>query len=257
MPDMVTVYQDSAALSRGVAELFAQQARLAVEARGRFLALLSGGQTPRPSYQLLAREPLCGSIPWGGVHLFWGDERWVAPSDPRSNFGMARQAFIDQVPLGEGQLHAVPYESSPRESALSYERMLRDFFEPAPPRFDLVLLGLGENGHTASLFPGADALFEPRRWVREVYLAEEGMHRVTTTTSLINQAQLIAFVVAGQGKAAMLRRVLEGERTPKELPAQLIHPSRGRLLWLADREAASLLSLSLLQLEKEGGASPV
>jgi 6-phosphogluconolactonase len=238
---MVTVYDDSEALSRGVAELFAEQARRAVEKRGRFTALLSGGETPRPSYQLLAREPLLGAIPWQSVQLFWGDERWVSPEDPRSNLGMARRSFIDRVPLTEAQIHPVPYDSSPRESALHYERMLRSYFYEAPPRFDLVLLGLGDNGHTASLFPGDEALDEQFRWVCEVYVAEQDLYRVTTTAPLINQAALVAFVVSGEAKAAILKRVLEGPFDPHNLPAQLVKPAHGKLLWLADRAAARLL----------------
>jgi 6-phosphogluconolactonase len=249
---MVNVFDDSEALSRAVAELFAEQARRAVRERGRFLALLSGGETPRRSYQLLAREPLVGAIPWQAVQLFWGDERYVPEGDPLSNLGMARRAFLDQVPLGEGQIHAVPFESSPRESALAYERMLRGFFGAASPRFDLVLLGLGENGHTASLFPESAALDERERWACEVYLADQDLYRVTTTAWLINQAALVAFVVAGKGKAAILSRVLEGPQDPRRIPAQLIEPARGRLLWLADRDACGLLQPGLLSGAQSG-----
>lgn len=238
---MVTVYDDSEALSRGVAGLFAQRARRAVEKRGRFTVLLAGGETPRASYQLLAREPLLGAIPWRFVQLFWGDERWVSPDDPRSNLGMARRSFLDQAPLTKAQIHPVPFESSPRESALHYERILRSFFGEAPPRFDLVLLGLGENGHTASLFPGDEALDEEYRWVCEVYVAEQDLYRVTVTAPLLNQAALVAFLVSGEAKAAVLQRVLEGPHDPHNLPAQLIRPAHGKVLWLADRAAARLL----------------
>jgi len=239
---MVTVYEDSEALSRAVAQLFAQEARRAVEARGMFTVLLSGGETPRRSYEMLAREPLRSSIPWHAVQLFWGDERWVPQDDPLSNLGAARRAFLDLVPIDETQIHPIPYESSPHESALSYERTLRSFFGVDAPRFDLVLLGLGENGHTASLFPGSAVLFEPYRWVCEVYVAEQDLHRVTTTALLINQAALVAFMVAGKGKSAILQRVLEGPTDPNEFPAQLIKPAQGRLLWLADHDASRLLS---------------
>jgi 6-phosphogluconolactonase len=239
---MVTVYEDSEALSRAVAQLFAQEARQAVKARGRFTVLLSGGETPRRSYEMLAQEPLRSLIPWHTLQLFWGDERWVPQGDPLSNLGAARRAFIDLVPLGETQIHPIPYGSSPHESALSYERTLRSFFGVDPPRFDLVLLGLGENGHTASLFPGSAILSEAYRWVCEVYVAEQDLHRVTTTALLINQAALVAFVVAGKGKSAILQRVLEGSPDPNEFPAQLIKPAEGRLLWLVDRDASRLLS---------------
>jgi 6-phosphogluconolactonase len=169
---------------------------------------------------------------------------------------MARRAFLDQVSLNPGQIHPVPYESSPRESALGYERMLRSFFNVSPPRFDLVLLGLGENGHTASLFPGSPALDEWYRWVCEVYLAEQDLYRVTTTALLINQAALVAFVVAGKGKAAILRRVLEGGHDPRHLPAQLIKPGQGRLLWMTDRDASRLLQKKLLRADHPKGTGP-
>jgi 6-phosphogluconolactonase len=251
---MVTVHDESEALSRAVAKLFAEEARRAVEARGSFTVLLSGGETPRRAYELLAREPLRSTIPWHAVQLFWGDERWVPQDDPRSNLGMARRAFIDQVPLGGDQVHPIPYGSSPRESALGYERMLRRFFEVAPPRFDLVLLGLGEDGHTASLFPESAVLDERYRWVCEVYVAKQDQYRVTATPLLINQASLVAFVVAGKGKAAILRRVLEGAQDPKRFPAQLIKPAPGRLLWLAEREACRLLGEKLLHSDPGKGS---
>lgn len=237
---MVSVYEDNEGLSRGVARLFAEQARQAVEERGRFLVLLSGGATPLPAYELLAKEPLRGQVPWQSVQFFWGDERWVPPDDPHSNQGMARRALLDLVPVDEEQLHPVPYAASPRASALAYESMLRGFFDAEAPRFDLVLLGLGEDGHTASLFPGSPALEEGNRWACEVFRSDQELHRVTVTAQLINQAALVAFVVAGREKAAILSRVLEGGgREP--LPAQLISPTSGKLVWLADRPAARLL----------------
>jgi 6-phosphogluconolactonase len=239
--NMVAVYEDGEALSRAAAKLFADEARRAVKAHGRFTVLLAGGETPRRSYELLAQEPLKSSVPWQAVQLFWGDERWVPHDDPLSNLGMTRRALLDHVPLDVTQIHAIPFEHSPRESALKYERRLRSYFDSAPPRFDLVLLGLGEDGHTASLFPGNPVLDEWYRWVCEVYVAEQDIYRVTTTALLINQAALVAFLVAGKGKAVILRKVLEGAHDPKRIPAQLIQPADGKLLWLADREAARLL----------------
>lgn len=238
---MITLYDDSESLGRAAARLFADQALQAVAERGRFLALLSGGETPRATYQLLAREPLRSTVPWSAVHLFWGDERWVPQDDPKSNQGMARRAFIDQVLLSEEQVHGIPYGGSPRESAASYELELRSFFDGEPPRFDLVLLGLGEDGHTASLFPGNPALHETSHWACAVYGSEHDLYRVTLTAPLINQAALVAFLVAGPEKAAILSRVLEGEKEPELLPAQLIQPVDGRLVWLVDRAAARLL----------------
>jgi len=239
---MVSIYHDKEALSLAAAGLFAEQARSAVEARGRFDVLLSGGETPRRVYELLGGEPFRRSIPWRGVQLFWGDERYVPQDHPMSNIGMTRRALLDHVPLDESQIHPIPYEQSPEESALKYESVLRGHFGAAPPRFDLVLLGLGEDGHTASLFPATPVLNECRRWACEVYLAGQDLYRVTVTATVLNQAALVAFLVAGGAKAAILQRVLEGDHEPQRIPAQLINPAQGRLLWLADRDAARLLS---------------
>ncbi len=239
---MLRVYDDQEALSLAAAGLFAEEARRAVEERGRCDALLSGGETPRRCYQLLGQPPLRDSIPWHGVHLFWGDERYVPHDSPLSNFGMARAALLDHLPLDAAQIHPIPYAATPRQSARAYERELRGHFGCNPPRFQLALLGLGDDGHTASLLPGSGVLRERSRWVRELYLADRDSWRVTLTTPVLNQAALVVFLVSGSGKAAVLHEVLEGASDPQRLPAQLIAPSRGRLLWLVDREAARLLS---------------
>ena len=238
---MIQVYADIEALSLGAAGLFADQARRAVEARGRFAVLLAGGETPRRTYELLSTPRFRESIPWSAVHIFWGDERSVPPDDRRSNALMARRALLDHVPVPPKQIHPIPWGGSPSDAAEEYEKLLRAFFAPAPPRFDLVFLGLGENGHTASLFPGTAALKERERWVAEVYLAEEGLHRITLTAPAINQAVLAVFLVSGGGKAAMLQEVLEGTADPFLIPSKLIKPEQGELLWLIDREAAGLL----------------
>ncbi|HJV65511.1 MAG TPA: 6-phosphogluconolactonase [Geomonas sp.] len=238
---MVQVHYDAEALSLAAARLFVDEARRAVEKRGAFDVLLSGGETPRRCYELLGQEPLRGEVPWHAVHLFWGDERWVPHNDPRSNFGMARRAFIERVPLAGCQVHPVPFGKTPQESAHLYEERLREHFAPAQPRFDLVLLGLGEDGHTASLFPGSPALEEAEHLVCAVAPASQPLQRVTVTPLLLNRSALVAFLVSGSGKAAILRRVLEGERDPLRLPAQAVRPA-GKLVWLADRDAAALLS---------------
>ena len=235
------VYADIRSMSEAAARLFTVEARRAAEAQGRFAVLLAGGSTPRAAYELLARQPLCDLVPWESVHLFWGDERYVPPDDPANNARMARQAFIDNVSVPASQVHPIPYRSSPRESAAEYEDLLRALFTTGPPRFDLVFLGLGANGHTASIFPGTAAVEERMRWVMEVYVAEEDLYRITLTPPVINRAALVAFIVAGEGKAPILRETLEGERKPRLIPAQMIGPANGALIWLVDREAASLL----------------
>lgn len=242
----IEVYEDRVALSRAAAGLFAAEALRAVESRGRFTVLLSGGETPQTAYKLLAAPPLRESIPWAKVHVFWEDERYVAPDDPRSNARMALRAFLDHVPVPPEQIHPIPYCPTPRESAVAYEKLLRAFFEGESSCFDLVFLGLGTNGHTASLFPGTAAVAERERWVTEVFVAEQDLYRVTLTAPIINRGSLVVFVVAGGDKAAIVREVLEGNPAPDRIPAQLIRPVHGRLLWLLDREAARLVKNSTI-----------
>jgi 6-phosphogluconolactonase len=238
---VIKVYADREAMSWGAAELFAEEACRAVAARGRFIVLLAGGETPRRCYELLAEAPLRDRIPWDAVHVFWGDERCVPADDPRSNAAMARRALLDHVHVPEAQIYPISCAGTPREGAVAYERLLRCFFGADPPRFDLVFLGLGENGHTASLFPWTAVLDERELWAAEVYVAEEGLHRVTLTAPVINRAALVAFLAAGEGKAAVLKEVLEGTPDPHLIPARLISPADGKLLWLVDHAAARLL----------------
>lgn len=239
---MIRVFADPEALSRAAAELFVAEARQAVQARGRFAVALAGGGTPRKTYELLGQETFRELVPWQNTHIFWGDERCVPADDPRNNARMARRTLLDHVPIPPDQIHPMVCVSSPAEAAAEYEALLRSFFAGAP-RFDLVLLGLGENGHTASLFPGTPVLEEQQRWVAEVHVAEEGLHRLTLTSVAINQAAQIVFLVSGYGKATILREVLEGAENSPSLPARLIAPSEGGLLWLVDRDAARYLHL--------------
>lgn len=238
---MIRVCDDLEAVSHAAAELFAVEAQQAVKARGRFLVALAGGATPQRTYELLAQEPFRDLVPWQNTNIFWGDERCVPADDPRNNARMAYQALLKHIPVPSAQVHPMVCDSSPHGAAVEYEALLRDFFVAAPPRFDLVLLGLGENGHTASLFPGTSALDEQQRWVADVYLPEEGRHRLTLTPAALNQAALVVFLVSGSAKAPVLRKVLEDALAPEGLPARLIKPAHGELLWLVDRDAASLL----------------
>jgi 6-phosphogluconolactonase len=239
---MIWVYDNIHSLSQAAAGLFSQLARQAVQDHGKFSVALSGGHTPCHTYELLASEAFYSRIPWAQVHVFWGDERCVPPDDPRSNARMARQAFLSRVPIPPDQIHPISCAQKPAEAGTRYEAVLRGFFGDQSPRFDLILLGLGENGHTASLFPNTSVLEEEERWVAEVYVAEQKMHRLTLTASLINQAATVAFLVAGAGKSQVLQQVLEGQADPKRLPAQLIRPENGQLMWLVDKETASLIS---------------
>ena len=219
---MLTVYPDSESLSRAAAGLFAERARAAVEAHGRFVVALAGGSTPQQTYRLLVAPPWRGRVPWSGVHVFWGDERCVPVADPRSNVHTARTTLLDHVPVPAANVHPPVCVGVPEEGAARYEAELRRFFAGGAPRFDLILLGLGEDGHTASLFPHSPVLAEQERWVRAVYVAGQDLHRITFTVPLLNAAAAVAFLVAGEAKAEVLHAVLAGPRQPRRLPAQLI-----------------------------------
>jgi 6-phosphogluconolactonase len=236
----VKIYTDAAVLAQATAELFARLAAEAVHVRGRFAVALSGGNTPRRAYELLAGPPFREQIAWGRVHVFFGDERYVPPNDPRSNALMARQALLDRVPIPTDQVHPVGCDASLEESAGTYEALLRGFFAD-DPRFDLMLLGMGADGHTASLFPGTPALAERDRWAVGVCPPTQELCRITLTAPVINSAAVVAFQVSGADKAPALRDVLKGSRDPERLPSQLIHPTNGELIWLVDESAASLL----------------
>ena len=238
---MIRVFDDPEALSRGAAEFLVKAAKDAVAQRGQFSVALSGGGTPRPTYELLAQSPYRDEIDWRRVHIFWGDERCVPWDDPRSNARLAREALLAHVPIPASQVHPMDCLSVPEEGARRYEALLRAYFGDGEPRFDLILLGLGENGHTASLFPGDPALSETERWVAPVYVAEQDLHRLTLTAACINQARAVAFLVAGAAKAAVVREVIQGPWDPRRLPAQLIAPEPGELHWFLDQAAAGEL----------------
>ena len=236
---MLRVYSDFQALSLAVAQTLVK-ASATCPPRELFSVALSGGSTPHRAYELLATQPLRDQVPWKRIHVFWGDERCVPPTDPRSNEGTAREALLDRVPIPKSQIHPILCSGDSRQAARRYESLLLQFFE-GPPRLDLVLLGLGEDGHTASLKPGTSALDERERLAVAVPDLGEGFDRVTLTAPALNGARKIVFAVSGQAKAHALREVLEGPPRPDRFPAQLIHPVDGELLWLVDGPAASLL----------------
>jgi 6-phosphogluconolactonase len=237
---MIRVFPDAEALSRAAAALFARAAQRAARRAGRFVVALAGGQTPRRAYEWLARPECREAVPWEAVHVFWGDERCVPFEDPRSNARMAHEAMLQHVPIPPHQIHPIRCEGDPEAAAVRYETLLRTFFREAPPRFDLILLGLGEDGHTASLFPFHPAVTEPRRWVAAV--PEADPPRVTLTLPILNQARRVVFLVTGARKAEILRAVWEGPFDPLRWPAQGVRPGPGRILWMVDAEAAAGLS---------------
>jgi len=240
---MIRVYNDLEALSQAAAELFAVESRQASLNCGRFSVALSGGETPRRLYEILATSPYRERIHWDEVHIFWSDERCVPEEDPRNNAGMARQVLLDRVPIPPDHIHPIRTDQSPQQAAMQYEKELKDFFSTQNPNFHLILLGLGENGHIASLFPHTPVLDEQVKWVSDVYVKDLEMNRITFTAPFINQASQVVFLVSGADKAQVLENVLEGPYQPRELPAQLIRPAGIHPIWLVDKAASHKLTI--------------
>jgi len=243
----LVVCSDAEELNRRAAEQFVRLATESVAATGRFTVALSGGSTPRALYSLLAGETFQPLVPWSKVYFFWGDERCVPPDHPESNYGMARVTMLERVPVPTENVYRVPTENgNAQRVAAEYERILRIFFgfnEGQQPRFDLILLGLGEDGHTASLFPGTTAL-EETGTVTSNDIQRLETPRITLTLPAMNEAAHIVFLVSGSSKALVLKEVLEGQDQPTRFPAQSIQPVQGELLFLVDRAAASELTPS-------------
>ncbi|MEB2288926.1 MAG: 6-phosphogluconolactonase [Anaerolineae bacterium] len=240
------VVADGETLARKAAGYVVRLAGEAIAARGRFSIGLSGGSTPRALFRRLASPAWASRIDWARVHVFWGDERCVPPDDAASNYRLARETLLSRVPLPPEHSHRIAGELAPAEAARRYEAELRAFFSSGEsatpqPRFDLLLLGMGDDGHTASLFPGTAALHETERWAIENYVPRLDSWRITLTVPAINAAAHAIFLVSGAAKAETLRAVLHGPRQPEIYPAQLVRPQAGRLLWLVDRAATTRL----------------
>jgi len=235
-PQNLTISPNSETLAQAFAEHFAQKADEAIRARGCFLAVLSGGGTPLKAYRLLAQEPFKSQVEWQKVHLFWGDERFVPHDDPQSNFFQAKEALLDHVDIPAENLHPMPTRFSPREAVDAYQRLLDSFAESSSNhvRFDLVLLGLGDDGHTASLFVGQSALWtHPVVTTAGDYQGRPSM-RLTLTPILINQAREIVFMVSGASKADALANALGVEKDIGRFPSQAIS---GNVRWMVDENA--------------------
>jgi 6-phosphogluconolactonase len=233
-------------LAREAAAEFVRQATEAAQSKGRFTVALSGGSTPRSLYSLLATDATWrAQVPWDRVHLFWGDERHVPPEHADSNYRMTHEALLSKISIPPANVHRIKSEHPEASRAANeYEQTLREFFQLKGgefPRFDLALLGLGPDGHTASLFPGTEALREQQRLVVANWVEKLNTYRITLTPPVLNRAASVIFLVSGEEKAETLRAVLEDEAQPERLPAQLIRPVNGRLLWIVDRAAARLL----------------
>jgi 6-phosphogluconolactonase len=241
----VRVYDDPDTLARAAADEFVRRAEDAIAAAGRFTVALSGGSTPLRLYRLLAEPPYRDRVAWDAVHVFWGDERAVPPDHRDSNYGAAHAALLSRVAIPPANVHRIRGEAAdPEAAAAEYEEELRRCFQIAPgglPRFDLVLLGMGADGHTASLFPGSAAAREEDRLVVAAWVEKLGAYRVTLTTPVLNNAACVLFLVAGAEKAEVLGRVLQGGPAAAAYPAGRIRPRAGELIWLVDRAAAGSL----------------
>ena len=238
----VRVFADAEEVARAVAERFAELARASVAGRGVFSVALAGGTTPRRVYELLAGEDFRSQVPWEGVHVFFGDERAVPPDHADSNYRMAHEALLSHVTIPQRNVHRMRGEGDAAANASLYEDEMRAFFgEVDWPRLDLVMLGMGDDGHTASLFPNTPALEEQRAWAVANWVEKFDAWRVTLTAPAINRSRHVIFTVTGAGKAARLAEILKGERDPTRLPSQLIEPSDGKLEWFVDRAAAASL----------------
>jgi 6-phosphogluconolactonase len=240
------VEPDPAALARRAAQYFVEMAGEAVEEHGRAWIALSGGATPKAAFELLAdpSQPWRTRMPWQALDLYWVDERSVSPDHADSNYRMTREALLDHVPLRPEQIHRIEGELEPQAAAARYESELRSSFRlegAESPRFDLVALGLGSDGHTASLFPHTEALHQVSSLVAANYVPRKDAWRITLTWPVINHARSVFFLVSGEDKAAVLREVLLGPRDPDRLPSQLISPSSGILTFILDKSAAALL----------------
>src|SRR6266550_122319 len=238
----VAVLPSAAALAEAAARRFVAAAGDAIDSHGQFVVALSGGSTPRDTYRRLGTDALVSGVMWSRVQVLWGDERCVPPDHAESNYRMARETLLERVPVPAANVHRIHGEDDPATAAEVYEATLRALLRTPGARIDLVLLGLGDDGHTASLFPGSAAVQEQTRWVMAAHAPAASMWRVTLTPAVINAAAEVLFLVSGGGKAGILRRVLEGPRRLQELPAQAIAPSNGRLGWCVDTAAAAELT---------------
>jgi 6-phosphogluconolactonase len=240
------IFDHLEALSLAAAELFIETSVQAAAQRGRFLAALSGGNTPTELYQLLAQTPFRERIDWQRLHAFWGDERCVPIEDLENNYRQAYEVLLGRVPIPPENVHRVRSELEPGAAAEDYARALKDFATPPLdwPRFDLALLGMGNDGHTASLFPGSEVTASTPVLAVTAQYEDRPVNRVTLTPLVFNAARRILFLVSGESKSETLANVLYGEFRPEKLPAQRIRPTNGELIWMVERDAASKLTLT-------------
>ena len=239
------VFKDLNQLSKALAEWITSLIEETLTRKERFSFVLSGGNTPKKLNSLLASSPYRERINWKKIHVFWGDERAVPFEDERNNARMAFDTLLNKVDIPKSQIHIMDTSLGPEEAAVQYEKLLREYFrtETLPVEtFDLVLLGMGDDGHTLSLFPGTPVIHEEKLWATSFFLKAQDMHRITLTKNIVNHSNHIVFMISGNDKAHALHEVLEGEKNPDKYPSQVIIPTQGELHFFTDEAAASLLN---------------
>lgn len=232
-------FKDAEALSEAVAKWIVDIIADTLQQHPRFTIALSGGSTPERLHKLLASSPNKEQIDWKKLHIFWGDERAVPFSDSRNNAKMAYDTLLDHVSVPAEQIHVMRTDIPPEQSAVEYEKILHRYFGETGPSFDLVLLGMGDDGHTLSLFPGTAVIHEENAWVTSFFLKAQDMYRITLTRPIVNRAARVAFLTTGAKKAHALKEVLKGKYNPDVYPSQTIMPQAGELHWFVDEAAAA------------------
>ncbi|RBL88249.1 6-phosphogluconolactonase [Chitinophaga flava] len=237
------IAKDPAQLSENVAAWISNYIQEVLQDQEQFTFVLSGGNTPKQLYALLAKEPYQQIIPWEKIHFFWGDERAVPFEDERNNARMAFDVLLDKVPVNPDNIHVMRTDIAPEQSAAEYEKILKNYFKDEDFTFDLVLLGMGDDGHTLSLFPGTPVVHEEDAWVKAFFLKAQDMYRITLTAPVVNEAACVLFLTTGANKAMTLKSVIEGTFDADKFPSQLIRPQEGELHWFVDEAAASAMEL--------------
>lgn len=237
------IAKDPQQLSENLAAFISQYIQEVLQRQERFTFVLSGGSTPKSLYALLAKEPYVQMIEWQRIHFFWGDERAVPFEDGRNNARMAFDVLLDKIPVLQEHIHIMRTDLGPEASAAAYEKILHQYFDGKPHTFDLVLLGMGDDGHTLSLFPGMPVVREEEAWVKAFWLQAQDMYRITLTAPVTNLAACVVFMATGAGKALTLKAVIDGVPDPDRYPSQLIRPETGELHWFVDESAAEALQV--------------
>ena len=244
MDKNIHAYPNKEKLVAATTELAANCIEQAIKQNGLCNMALSGGNTPGGIFSLLASNPYRDRLDWSRLHLFWGDERMVPPEHQDSNFRLVQETLLDHIKIPDENVHRMRGEVTPEEAAAEYAELLHNHFEVSPPCFDLMLLGLGADGHTASLFPGTDAVEECERHVVAVFVPKLDAWRVTLTLPVLNAARKTLFLVSGKSKSEMVQRIMSNKQSAKEIPATMVNPQNGELHWMLDSDAMVLINKS-------------